>query len=210
MVQNRGRTVEQWTEMLASLGEALTHPLPAAVMAPATKTSDPTRWPAGRARKDTRMRSLFSPVLALTVALAAPALAASYRLGAIEVSQPWSRPAAKGQTGVGYMTLTNTGAAPATLVRIETAVAARAELHQSLMTGGVMSMKALPAGLVVPAGGKVELAPAGIHIMLVGLKQKLELGQKVSLTLVFKDGARLQIQLPVQDKADPMAGMSGM
>lgn len=159
------------------------------------------------------MRPSLSPLFALAVVatVAAPALAASYRLGAIEVLQPWSRPAAKGQTGVGYMVIANKGAAPATLAGIESPIAARAELHQSVMgPGGVMSMKSLPGGVVIPAGGKVDLAPAGIHIMLVGLKQKLELGQKAPLTLVFKDGARLQIQLPVQDKADPMAAMSGM
>lgn len=158
------------------------------------------------------MKPTLIPIV-LAVAAAMPAtcvLAASYRVGAIEVTQAWSRPAAKGQTGVGYMTLANSGAAPATLVKVETAIAARAELHQSVMNGGVMSMKSLPAGVIIPAGGKVELAPAGIHIMLVGLKQKLELGQKAPLTLVFKDGARVQIQLPVQDKADPVAGMNGM
>src|SRR5215472_19151764 len=50
--------------------------------------------------------------LAGVVALSAPAAAAGdYDLGAIHISQPWSRATPKGAaTGAGYMTLTNKGA----------------------------------------------------------------------------------------------------
>lgn len=39
-VQNCGRTVEQWTEMPASPGEALTHPAPAVLVGPPARTAD--------------------------------------------------------------------------------------------------------------------------------------------------------------------------
>jgi len=53
-------------------------------------------------------------LLAGAAALASPAAAAGdYDVGPIHISQPWSRATPKGAAaGAGYMTLTNTGAAP--------------------------------------------------------------------------------------------------
>ena len=61
---------------------------------------------------------------------------------------------------------------------------ARAELHEHAMAGMVMKMRPL-AGLAIPAGQTVALAPGGMHIMLVGLKAPLREGQSFPLTLTF-------------------------
>ena len=42
----------------------------------------------------------------------------------------------------------------------------------------------------VPAGETVTLKPGGLHVMLIGLKQTLEPGDAVDLTLVFEDEAK--------------------
>ena len=63
------------------------------------------------------MRTL---ILGLAAALSVTAAqAATYRLGGLEVGQPWSRPAAAGVNGAGYMTVTNRGAAPDTLTAVD-------------------------------------------------------------------------------------------
>ena len=73
------------------------------------------------------MRTL---ILGLAAALSVTAAqAATFRLGGLEVGQPWSRPSAAGVNGAGYMTLTNRGANPDTLIAVESPAAANASLQ---------------------------------------------------------------------------------
>lgn len=153
-------------------------------------------------------RFALAAVAALT--LSAPAFAGDYRAGGIEVRRPWTRPAQAGMNGVGYLTVANVGAKPVKLVAVETPAARSATIHQSSMTGGVSSMRALTGGLTIAPGAKVEFAPGGYHLMLMGLKSAQALGGKTPLTLVFDDGRKMRIDLSVEagpPKADPMAGM---
>jgi hypothetical protein len=43
----------------------------------------------------------------------------------------------------------------------------------------------LASGIDVPAGATVKLAPGGYHIMLMGLKHALVVGETIQLTLTF-------------------------
>jgi periplasmic copper chaperone A len=93
---------------------------------------------------------------------------------------------------------------------MSTAVAGVNEVHEMRMDAGVMRMRAVDA-IKLPAGQTVELKPGGYHLMLLDLKQPLALGDKVSVTLRFKDlqgnAFSQQLQVPVsrmpssQDKA---------
>jgi copper(I)-binding protein len=145
-------------------------------------------------------------------AFAPPAFAGDYRAGGIEVRRPWTRPAQAGMNGVGYFTLVNVGAKPVKLIAVETPAARSATIHQSSMAGGVSSMRPVTGGLTIAPGAKVEFAPGGYHLMLMGLTGAQALGGKVPLTLVFEGGRKLRIDLSVEAGApkagaDPMAGM---
>lgn len=153
--------------------------------------------------------------LAMTSSAAPMALAGDYRVGGVEVRSPWTRPAQAGMNGVGYLTLANVGTKPVKLVAVESPAAQSVGLHESKMTGGVMSMRPVTGGLTVAPGAKVDFAPGGYHLMLLGLKAGQSVGGKVPLTLVFADGRRVKIELSVEAgppkasgaAADPMAGM---
>jgi copper(I)-binding protein len=134
---------------------------------------------------------------AAVLVLSASAQAAAYRAGGLEITQPWSRPAAAGTNGAGFMTVTNTGKTADTLKAVETPAARRAEIHQTSMAGGVMSMKRLDAGLPLGPGESVTFAPGGYHLMLVGLTKASKTGDKIPATLVFASGARIRIEFPV-------------
>ncbi|WP_395445373.1 copper chaperone PCu(A)C [Caulobacter sp. UC70_42] len=141
--------------------------------------------------------------IALTAILAAAAVAplahaGDYKLGALTIRQPWSRPAQAGMNGVGFMTIANAGKTPATLQRAETPAAASVEIHQSAMANGVMTMRELDKGVVIPAGGQVAFAPGGYHFMILSLKAAQTVGQKVPVTLVFDNGRKVQVELAVQ------------
>ncbi|PIB94185.1 copper chaperone PCu(A)C [Caulobacter sp. FWC2] len=135
----------------------------------------------------------------LAAAVAAPlAQAGDYKLGALTIRQPWSRPAQAGMNGVGFMTIANAGKTPVTLQRVETTAAGSVEIHQSAMVNGVMTMREQDKGVVIPAGGQVAFAPGGYHLMILSLKAAQGVGQKVPVTLVFDNGRKAQVDLTVQ------------
>ena len=147
-------------------------------------------------------------LIALAVAaLALPATAADYKIGALTIQSPWSRPAMAGMNGVGFMIIANAGAKPVKLMSAQSPAAATVEIHRSAMADGVMTMRRQDAGVEIPAGGAVAFAPGGYHFMLLGLKQPLAAGQKIPVTLVFENGRRGRIELSVQT-ASPKAAQS--
>jgi copper(I)-binding protein len=103
----------------------------------------------------------------------------------VTVSEPWVRGTVAGQKATGaFMTLTS--ATEAKLVSASSPVAGVVEIHQMSMDGGVMRMGAVKGGLALPAGKAVELKPGGYHVMLMDLKQPVNAGETVPLSLVFE------------------------
>ena len=118
----------------------------------------------------------------------------------IVVKDPWVRAAVPGQTGTGaFMKITAKDGSR--LVSASSPVAGVTEVHEMKMEGNVMKMRALEAGLELPAGKTVELKPGGYHVMLMDLKGPLPKDSTVPLTLVFKDAkgveSRIELKAPV-------------
>jgi hypothetical protein len=155
--------------------------------------------------------------LAFALALgAAPAIAQEFKAGDITIDKPWSRATPKGaEVGVGYLTIHNNGATPDRLIG-GTADFANVEFHEMGMVGGVMKMRELKDGLVIPPHGTVTLAPNGYHIMFTGLKQPLTKGSVAKATLTFEHAGAIPVEFAVQGvgasgggkpKKDDMGGM---
>lgn len=122
--------------------------------------------------------------LALGVA-AASAATDGQAASAPQVSDAWARATVPGQpVGAAYMKIDS--AVAATLTRVETEVAKQVQVHNMQMEGGVMKMRD-HGQLEIPAGKMVVLAPGGLHLMLLGLKQPLKAGENVQMTLTFVD-----------------------
>lgn len=135
--------------------------------------------------------------LLLIAALALPAIAVAQGTSPLRIEQPFARataPAAR--AGGAYMTIVNGGASADRLLRVESTVAARAELHTVIKDGDVMRMREVP-GIDVPANGKATLAPGGFHIMLMELKAPLKAGDSAPLTLVFEKAGRIEVAVPI-------------
>jgi periplasmic copper chaperone A len=121
----------------------------------------------------------------------------------VKITNAWVRPTAPGQTSAGaYMELTSEP--PAALVAAGSAVAGRAELHSMSMEGGIMRMRALPR-VELPAGQTVKLAPGGMHLMLLDLKQPLKTGDKVPLVLTIQSSGTsiTTVKVEAEVKAGP-------
>ena len=108
----------------------------------------------------------------------------------------WSRPAAQGTTGVGFLTLLNSGAKPDALLSVETPGARQVQIHQSSVTGGMASMQMVPS-VPVPPGGRIIFAPGGYHLMFLGLTKGQKVGDTLPATLVFASGRRVKARFVV-------------
>lgn len=137
-------------------------------------------------------RTLILSAVALMTVAAAPA--------GLSVTDGWSRPAAEGGNGAGFLTITG-GAAADRLVSAASPVAGRVLVHESMIMGGTAMMHPRTEGIPIPAGGKVEFKPGGLHLMLFGLKKPLALGEKVPLTLTFQKAGKVQVELTVRGGA---------
>lgn len=139
-------------------------------------------------------------VLTVGLAAAAPSRAAP------TVTAAWSRPAAQGTTGAGFMTLSSPKVDA--LVAVETPVAASVQMHQSMMHDG-MAMMMSATSIPIPAGATVTLSPGGYHLMLLQLRKPLNPGDRVPVTLSFASGAKVRTSLlvglkpPAPDTAKP-------
>lgn len=101
-----------------------------------------------------------------------------------------------------FLTLSNSGDQTIRLVRAESEIAARTELHTHTNDNGVMRMREVEA-VEVPAGGQVVLQPGGLHVMFMQLVEPLNPGEQAEFYLVDDQGTRHQVQAPVM-KIKPM------
>ena len=147
------------------------------------------------------MNRILSGAIALILLLASPLAAAAHEvftLGTLEISGGFTRATLpNAPVGAGYITITNKGTADDTLVSATSPVAGVTQIHEMKMEGDVMKMNELPDGLVIPAGQSVTLAPGGLHIMFMDLKEPLVEGSMVPVTLTFAAGGTIEIQLVV-------------
>jgi periplasmic copper chaperone A len=148
--------------------------------------------------------------LALSAATAGAALAQDYMAGSIKVSQVWSRevpPASK--VAGGFMTITNTGSEPDTLIGGSVAVAGKFEVHEMTMTDGVMKMRELKPGLVIKPGETVVLKPGSFHVMMMGLKEPLKAGKPIKGTLIFQKAGKIDVTYKVEPFGTKVPGDGG-
>lgn len=127
------------------------------------------------------------------------ALAHDYRAGELHIDHPWARATApQAQNGGAYLTITNEGSTPDRLVAAESPVASRVELHtHDVDSAGVMRMRQVEA-IDVPAGEATALRPGGLHVMLIGLENRLVEGETFPLTLVFEAAGAVELEVQVE------------
>ena len=89
-----------------------------------------------------------------------------------------------GMTGV-FAEFTNHTDHDITILGGSAEIASIVEAHEVVMADGEMKMQKKEGGIVIPAGESLTLEPGGLHIMLMGLKEAILDGDKVTLTIDF-------------------------
>ena len=114
------------------------------------------------------------------------------------VDDPYIRAVPPGQpNSASFMSLHNNSEQDHALVGASSSAAEVVELHTHTMEEGMMRMRKVDK-IDLPAGEKTSLKPGGLHIMLIGLKQKLVPDEDVAVTLEFDDGSTLKVDAPVR------------
>jgi copper(I)-binding protein len=141
-------------------------------------------------------------VLLLALALASLATAAAatdYKIGALEIQQPWTRATPKGaKTAAGYVAIKNTGSATDRLTGGSLTGASGAQVHEMTMDHGVMKMRPMPDGIEIKPGETVELKPGALHLMFTDLKARLVKGQSVKGTLTFANAGTVDVEFAIE------------
>jgi periplasmic copper chaperone A len=112
------------------------------------------------------------------------------------------------QSGAMYMTIANTGDTDDRLVSVQTDAAAKSDMHSNAMSDtGMMQMLTYEDGVVIPAQTSHAFAPAGDHVMLMGLTAPLADGDTITATLTFATAGKIVVIVPVRAMG---AGMDAM
>jgi copper(I)-binding protein len=114
----------------------------------------------------------------------------------IEISRAWSRATPPGAPmGAIYMDLQNHSLEQVGIESVSTDVAELSEVHQSIEVNGVMRMREV-APFLLPKNRTVSLQPGGKHVMLMRLKQPLQIGSV--FTLLVTDSLGTVHEVPVK------------
>ncbi len=120
----------------------------------------------------------------------------------IEVQGAWARPAARGENGAIYFVIQNNARETDELTGVSSDVAEAVEMHESIMMNGdVMQMQQLES-VPLQAGTKTTFKPGGLHIMLIGVKKNLKIGDQIEITLHFKNSDDMNLLILVREPSD--------
>lgn len=120
--------------------------------------------------------------------------------GGLAVTQGWVRnPVAGRDVTAGFFTVEGGGEA-GRLTGVESAEAARIELHTMAMEGDVMRMRQVEA-MDVPADGALNLSSGGDHLMIFGVSPDAAADGVLDVVLQFEGGRSVEARLPFADTA---------
>jgi copper(I)-binding protein len=148
--------------------------------------------------------------MSLKTILLAGALAAlpTLTLAQMQIEDPYVRAASPmAISGAAFMAVTNPTDTDDRIVAATSDIAERVELHTHIQNSdGVMQMVHLEDGIPLPAGETVLLQRGGLHVMFLGLRQPLNEGDEITVTLEFEHAEPLTVTVPVDLQRMPAPG----
>jgi copper(I)-binding protein len=136
----------------------------------------------------------------LVVALASPAARAhSHKKKGLEIVHPWTAAtqAAGGAVPV-YMTLKSSSTTADRLVGAATPLAEKVELMEQKEPGAA-GLPTVVRHVAVPAGASIRLNVGGPHVLLSGVKKRLNAYDTFPLTLVFEKAGKVVVEVQVEE-----------
>ena len=141
----------------------------------------------------------------LVAGLCMPALRAEPAAGVV-FEDVWIRAMPPFQpNSAGYMTISNNRDTAVAIVGASSNVSKKTEIHTTRQVDGLMRMEQLD-GVVLAPGERLELAPGGTHLMLLGLEYRPVAGDDIELCLHLVTEETLCTPAEVRKSASSSAG----
>ena len=141
-------------------------------------------------------------VLAALLLPACFANAQNFKVGELEIVNPWSQELPpNAPTVAAYFVIHNSGKTADRLLSVDSPISGEAQLHEHVMQNDLMKMQQVPS-VDIPAGGNITFAPMAYHVMLVNLKDRslLSDGKHFPLTMHFEKAGDVTVEVAVQKK----------
>jgi copper(I)-binding protein len=124
--------------------------------------------------------------------------ATEYGFKNILISNPWARTApVKNSNSAIYMEIINNSEHNDTLIKAETEISTKVEIHKTVTLDKISSMVAIDK-VMIPAHTTVKFAPKGLHIMIMGLNKELIENDKFNLSLTFEKAGKVDVEVIVK------------
>lgn len=121
-----------------------------------------------------------------------------YESGPLIISHPWARASAPtARNGAAYLKIETSPGAKDRLVGARSLVAEAVEVHETTVTDGIARMRRVSEIGIFP-DQPVDLAPGGMHMMLIGLKSPLKEGDLFPLILTFEKAGDISVDVIVE------------
>jgi copper(I)-binding protein len=118
----------------------------------------------------------------------------------VQVLAAWIRWLPAGLPAAGYLTLTNAGDKPLTLVSASSASYGDVSLHRTVTHGDVEDMMPVQA-LTLEPHQTLEFETTGYHLMLMQPKASADTSPRIEIVLRFSDGSVLPVTFEVRRHA---------
>lgn len=152
------------------------------------------------------MRQFFTTLAALAF-LAVPAAQAENKSLGVHAKDFYAFATSDSQkNGAVFGTLKNVTREDVSITEVTGDVAENIELHSMSSKLGIMKMREIDAITVKPRD-VVQLTPKGNHIMLMGLKAPLKVGDTLYIRINNKDGIGIQLPVQVREAGDVPTGI---
>ena len=144
------------------------------------------------------MSRLTVRAIALTCAISFAGMASAETVGSITVENAWARTVPSGSNvAAGYLSIRNDGDEPDRLLSASASFAGASEIHQTTMSDGVMQMRPVTDGVIIPAKSTVVLEPGSYHLMFRRLTGPIKEGDALPAELTFERAGGVDITIQV-------------
>lgn len=100
-----------------------------------------------------------------------------------------------------YMSVINKSDHDLTLISADSPAFESIMFHRTVIKDGVASMRHADQ-IMIPAHSRFDFAPGAYHMMLMGRKQPLKAGDKISITLLCKEIDSIEITAIIRNSAE--------
>jgi len=97
----------------------------------------------------------------------------------------------------GYMTIRNAQANAVSIIAIRSDAFASVEIHRTIAEDGMMRMEPVPT-LVIEPDSSVQLAPGGLHLMMMNPTQATRPGDVLQIVIELDDGFTQNLNMTVK------------